>query len=74
MTEPYRWLEAIGNRREYVREQLKGGSPVLAASLPDGILLLGVGSGNTKVLNFDRLAMAALGHPADLEAHQAGGD
>ena len=36
--EPYRWLEAIANRREYVREQLKGGSPVLAASLPDGIL------------------------------------
>ncbi|MFO1461370.1 MAG: proteasome subunit alpha [Verrucomicrobiota bacterium] len=66
--EPYRWLEAIGNRREYVREQLKGGSPVLAASLPDGILLLGVGSGNTKVFELhDRLAMAALGHPADLE-------
>ena len=21
--EPYRWLEAIGNRREYVHEQLK---------------------------------------------------
>lgn len=66
--EPYRWLEAIGNRREYVREQLKGGSPVLAASLPDGILLLGVGTGNTKVFEIhDRLAMAALGHPADLE-------
>ena len=31
--EPYRWLEAVGNRRDYVREQLKGGSPVLAASL-----------------------------------------
>ena len=43
--EPYRWLEAMGNRREYVHEQLKGGSPVFAASLPEGILLLGVGSG-----------------------------
>ena len=39
--EPYRWLEAIGNRREYVREQLKGGSPVFATASPDGILLLG---------------------------------
>ncbi|MBL9172822.1 MAG: hypothetical protein JNL10_04745 [Verrucomicrobiales bacterium] len=66
--EPYRWLEAMGNRREYVREQLKGGSPVLAASLPEGILLLGVGTGNTKVFEIhDRLALAALGHPADLE-------
>src|SRR6204780_5951715 len=66
--EPYRWLEAIGNRREYVREQLKGGSPVFAASLPDGILLLGVGSGQSKVFElFDRHALAALGHPADIE-------
>jgi proteasome alpha subunit len=66
--EPYRWLEAIGNRREYVGEQLKGGSPVFAASLPDGILLLGVGSGQSKVFElFDRHAMAGLGHPADIE-------
>jgi proteasome alpha subunit len=66
--EPYRWLEAISNRREYVTEQLKGGSPVFAASLPDGILLLGVGSGNSKVFElFDRHALAGLGHPADIE-------
>jgi len=66
--EPYRWLEAIGNRREYVTEQLKGGSPVFAASLPEGILLLGVGSGNSKVFElFDRHALAGLGHPADIE-------
>lgn len=66
--EPYRWLEAIGNRREYVREQLKGGSPVFAASLPDGILLLGVGAGHSKVFElFDRHGLAGLGHPADIE-------
>jgi len=66
--EPYRWLEAIGNRREYVREQLKGGSPAFAASLPDGILLLGVGTGHSKVFElFDRHALAGLGHPADIE-------
>ncbi len=66
--EPYRWLEAIANRREYVVDQLKGGTPVFAASLPEGILLLGVGSGNSKVFEIhDRHAMAALGHPADLE-------
>ena len=66
--EPYRWLEAIGNRREYVREQFKGGTPVFAASLPQGILLLGVGTGHSKVFElFDRHALAGLGHPADIE-------
>ena len=66
--EPYRWLEAVANRRDYVREQLKDGSPVFAASLDDGILLLGVGSGQSKVFElFDRHALAGLGHPADIE-------
>src|ERR1041384_1987595 len=66
--EPYRWLEAIGNRREYVREQLKGGSPAFAVKMNDGILLLGVGSGQSKVFElFDRHALAGLGHPADIE-------
>src|SRR5262245_51075254 len=66
--EPYRWLEAVANRREYVREQLKGASPALAASLHDGVLLLSVGSGQSKVFElFDRHALAGLGHPADIE-------
>src|SRR5882762_829761 len=66
--EPYRWMEAVGNRREYVREQLKGGSPAMGAILPDGILLLGVGTGHSKVFElFDRHALAGLGHPADIE-------
>jgi proteasome alpha subunit len=66
--EPYRWLEAIANRREYVRDQLKSGSPVFGVSLPDGVLLLGVGAGQSKVFElFDRHALAGLGHPADIE-------
>src|SRR5438046_1782625 len=66
--EPYRWLEAVSNRREYVREQLKGGSPAFAVSLPEGILLLSVGAGQSKVFElFDRHALTGLGHPADLE-------
>ncbi len=66
--EPYRWLEAVANRRDYVREQLKGGSPVFAVSLTEGILLVGVGGGQSKVFElFDRHALAALGHPADIE-------
>ena len=66
--EPYRWLEAIGNRREYIRDQLKGGTPVFACSRPEGILLLGIGHGQSKIFEiYDRHAFAALGHPVDIE-------
>lgn len=66
--EPYRWLEAIGNRREYISEQMKGGTPVFALSRPEGILLLGVGIGQSKVFEiYDRHGFAALGHPVDIE-------
>jgi len=66
--EPYRWLEAISNRREYVRDQLKEATPVFACSRPEGILLLGVGHGQSKVFEiYDRHAYAALGHPVDIE-------
>lgn len=66
--EPYRWLEAIANRREYIRDQLKGATPVFAFSRPEGVLLVGVGTGHSKVFEvYDRLALAALGHPVDIE-------
>jgi proteasome alpha subunit len=66
--EPYRWLEAIGNRREYIQEQLKGGTAVFALSRPEGILLIGVGQGQSKVFEiYDRHGFAALGHPVDIE-------
>ena len=66
--EPYRWLEAIGNRREYIREQMKGGTPVFALARPEGILLVGVGQGSSKVFEiYDRHGLAALGHPVDIE-------
>jgi proteasome alpha subunit len=66
--EPYRWLDAIANRREYIRDQLKGATPVFAFSRPEGILLFGVGTGQSKVFEiYDRQALAALGHPVDIE-------
>src|SRR3974390_1531056 len=66
--EPYRWLEAISNRREYIRDQLKSGTPVFALSRPEGMLLLGVGQKQSKVFEiYDRHAFAALGHPVDIE-------
>ena len=66
--EPYRWLEAIANRREYIREQLRGATPVFAFSRPEGVVLLGVGTGQSKVFEiYDRQALAALGNPVDIE-------
>jgi proteasome alpha subunit len=68
MEEPHRWLEAISNRREYIRDQLKGGTPVFAFSRPEGILLIGIGQGMSKVFEiYDRHGFAALGHPVDIE-------
>lgn len=68
LEEPYRWLEAIENRREYIQDQMRGGTPVFALSRPEGVLLLGVGTGQTKVFEiYDRLGYCALGNPVDIE-------
>lgn len=66
--EPYRWVEAVGNRRHYLDEQFRKGSPVVAASYADGIVLLTFSRGTPKLYEiYDRLAFAGMGHPADLE-------
>ena len=66
--EPYRWVEAVGNRRYYLDEQFKQGSPVIALSFSDGILLLTVSKGTPKLYEiYDRIALGGMGHPADLE-------
>jgi proteasome alpha subunit len=66
--EPYRWVEAIANRREYVEDQLRRGSPVVLLNYADGLLLLTVSRETRKVFEiYDRIGFAALGHPADIE-------
>lgn len=66
--EPYRWVEAIANRREYIEDQLRLGSPVVALDYDEGLLLLTVSRETRKVFEvYDRVAFAALGHPADIE-------
>jgi proteasome alpha subunit len=66
--EPYRWVEAIANRREYIETQLATGRPIVAAGYRDGILFLTIGSGRQKVFEiYDRIAMGAIGHPGDIE-------
>jgi proteasome alpha subunit len=66
--EPYRWLEAITNRREYIEDQLAPGRPVVALSGEPGILLLTVKTSTPKLFEiYDHLALGCLGHPADIE-------
>lgn len=66
--EPYKWVEAVGNRRHYLDEQFTQGSPVVALAYDAGILMLTVSKGTPKLYEiYDRLALGGMGHPADLE-------
>jgi proteasome alpha subunit len=66
--EPYRWLEAITNRREYIEDQLTPGLPVVALSADAGILLLTARTSTPKLFEiYDHLALGCVGHPADIE-------
>lgn len=68
LDEPYRWLEAIRNRREYLEDQLGEASPVVGARYENGVLLLTSTPGPRKLFEvYDRVAFAAVGHPADIE-------
>lgn len=66
--EPYRWVEAIANRREYIEAQLAPGSPIAALGYRDGVLFVTVGQTRQKIFEiYDRIAMGAIGHPGDIE-------
>jgi proteasome alpha subunit len=66
--EPYRWVEAIANRREYIEGQLAPGSPIAALGYRDGILFFTLGQTRQKLFEiYDRIAMGAIGHPGDIE-------
>ena len=47
--EPYRWVEAIANRREYIETQLASGSPIAAVGYRDGILFFTLGRARQKI-------------------------
>ena len=68
LEEPYRWVEAVRNRREYLEDQLQEASPVLGMRYDQGILLLTTTPGPRKLFEvYNQVAFAALGHPADIE-------
>lgn len=66
--EPYRWIEAVANRRQYLDDQFVQGNPLLGVSFAQGILLLTFNRGTEKIYEiYDRIALGGMGHPADLE-------
>src|SRR3982750_770914 len=71
--EPYRWVEAIANRREYIEAQLAPGSPIAVLGFRDGILFVTIGRNRQKLFEiYDRIAMGAIGHPGDIERLRMG--
>ena len=68
LDEPYRWIEAINDRRDYIEDQLRPGSPVVGLSYDDGMLLLTVRRGQRKIFEVhNRTVLSAIGHPAYIE-------
>jgi proteasome alpha subunit len=66
--EPYRWIEAVANRRTYLDDQFIQGNPLIGVSFTQGILLLTFNRGTDKIYEvYDRIALGGMGHPADLE-------
>ena len=66
--EPYRWVEAIANRREYIESELASGSPTIALSCAEGVLFLTFGKDRKKIFEiYDKIALGGIGHPGDIE-------
>lgn len=69
MVTPYDWQEAIGHRAQYIESRLAVGTPVVAASIDEGILLLTYRREARKLFEiYDRLAMGSIGQQSDVEA------
>ena len=66
--EPYRWMEAVSTRHNYVQEKLKLGQPVLSVPYNEGLLIFGFAPQPGKISEiYDRIALGGVGHPADVE-------
>jgi proteasome alpha subunit len=64
----YDFNNAVQQRNEYVEERLKDGSPVVAVSFPEGVLLLTLRTTQRKVFEvYDRIMLGALGKQSDVE-------
>jgi len=65
---PYDWNESIQQRNEFIEDRLKDGSPVVALTYDDGLLMLSVRQTQRKVYEvYDKLMFSAIGSHSDVE-------
>lgn len=73
MLTPFDWQEAIGHRAQFVEARLAQGSPVVCASIPDGILMLTYRRQAQKIYEiYDRLGLGGIGQQSDVETLRMG--
>ncbi len=69
MFTPYDWQEGIGHRAQYIQAKLAQGAPVIAVSIPAGILVFTYRRQSRKVYEiYDRIIFAGIGQQSDVEA------
>lgn len=70
---PYEWNESIRQRNEFIEERLKEGSPVVALSYDNGILMLTLRATQRKIYEiYDKLVFSAIGNQSDIESIRTG--
>jgi proteasome alpha subunit len=66
---PFDWNESIAQREQYIETRLAAGIPVIAVSLPEGILCVTYKRRTRKIYEiYDRILMAGVGIQSDIEA------
>lgn len=69
MVTPYDFQEGIGHRAAYVEARLAAGTPVVMASIDEGILAVTLSRQARKLYEiYDRLMLGAIGQQSDVEA------
>lgn len=69
MLTPHDWQEGMGFRASFVEGRLIQGAPILAVSLPEGIVMFSYRRHTPKIFEiYDRLAYSAIGQQSDVEA------
>jgi proteasome alpha subunit len=65
---PYDWNQAVQQRTDYIEERLRDGSPVVAISLPQGILMASIHQAQRKLFEiYDQIMFGGIGNQSDLE-------
>lgn len=69
MLTPHEWQEGIGFRASFIEGRLVQGAPILAVSIPDGVVVFSYRRHSRKIYEiYDRLAFSAIGQQSDVEA------